>query len=212
MRFRCILALVVAAILTAAPALAQSEPAPPVSPLGKPAILQGAHIIVVDGSAQHELTADAVQIAHSEMGGMKGGNMMGSMATNMALSAASIVAGPVAAVAAPIISLFNHHSAPKPTMHMLLALAGNASSYVLSSAAPSFTIDYADIPGINPDAYAPELVKLTQTNDNWRVVATSESSDPSAFASLYTNGMVPAGMTGSLSMNFSPSAIGCNSP
>lgn len=204
---RCITALVTGAILAAGPVFAAAQTTPAaspqapgmsaMSPFGKPATLQGAHVVIIDGSAHHELTADAAQIAHTDMSGMNAGNMMSSMGTNMALSAVSIVAGPIGAIAAPLISMFGHKAPPKPTMHMLIALPGSASSNVLSSAAPSFTIDYADIPGINPDAYTPELVKLNQTNDNWRVVAISESSDPAAFAAISTNGMVPSGMSGS---------------
>lgn len=194
MRFHFITALVIEALLVTSPTLAQT--AAPQMPFAKPATIQGAHVTVTDGSNRHELTADAAQIAHSEMSGMHGSNMGSAMATNMAISAASVVAGPIAAVVAPLVSIFGHKSQPKPTMHVLIALPGTASSEVLSSNTPSFAIDYASIPGINPDAYTPELVKLTQTNDNWRVVATSESSDPTAFASLSTNGMVPTGMSG----------------
>lgn len=195
MRLRCITALITGALFATGPVLAQTPPALPM-----PAAIQGARVIAIDGAAQRELKADTAQVAHTEVQGSHGSNMMSSMTTNMAITAVSVFAGPIAAVAAPIVSLFNHHSAPKPTMRTLLALPGRASSNALSTAAQSFTIDYADIPGINPDAYAPELVKLTQTNDNWRVVAVSESSDPSAFASLFSNGMVPAGMNGTHEM------------
>lgn len=54
------------------------------------------------------------------------------------------------------------------------ALPGRTSSFSMPTASPKFEIEFADIPGVDPDAYEPVLVKLIQTKDNWRLVSSSK--------------------------------------
>src|SRR5690606_22618322 len=39
----------------------------------------------------------------------------------------------------------------------------------------TFEIEYARIPGVNPDAYAPAVVRLVPTSDNYRLVAAAKT-------------------------------------
>jgi hypothetical protein len=59
------------------------------------------------------------------------------------------------------------------------ALAASASSRVLGSRAV-FEIDYAHIPGVDPDRYQPAIVLLVPTNDNYRLVAAAETEGSNA--------------------------------
>jgi hypothetical protein len=119
------------------------------------------------------------------MGGFGGGlSMMGGLG-GAALRFAPVAAGPGVMFAGPAMSLatgllgggLTHHSSmPKATY--VWALPGAHSSYVLSVAKPRFEIEFGNIVGIDPDAFEPALVKLTQSNDNWRLVgATKETLD-----------------------------------
>ena len=48
--------------------------------------------------------------------------------------------------------------------------------------APVFEIDYAHIPGVDPDRYQPAIVQLVPTNDNYRLVAAAETDGASTGA------------------------------
>jgi hypothetical protein len=54
------------------------------------------------------------------------------------------------------------------------ALAATSSARVLDFD-PLFEIDYAHIPGVDPDRYQPAIVQLVGTNDNYRLVAAAET-------------------------------------
>jgi hypothetical protein len=54
------------------------------------------------------------------------------------------------------------------------ALAGTQSSRVLD-VSPVFEIDFAHIPGVDPDRYQPAVVLLVPTKDNYRLVAAAET-------------------------------------
>lgn len=54
------------------------------------------------------------------------------------------------------------------------ALAGTASTRELA-ALPRLEIEFSNIPGVNPDAYHPTLVRLVPTMDNYRLVAAAKT-------------------------------------
>ena len=157
---------------------------------GSPPAAAG-HVWVTGASTKQELPVAQTQVAQMQMNGA-GGNAMGSsMLKSVASSALAFAAGPIGAVASSVFSMFGHHaSPPKPNIHMVLALAGEHSANELAAGSPEFELNYADIPGLDPDAYTPEVLKLSATKDNWRVVSASDSSDPSAMSMM----MMPAGM------------------
>jgi hypothetical protein len=53
------------------------------------------------------------------------------------------------------------------------ALPGRNSQFTIQSATPKFELEFGSLPGVDPDAYEPVLLKLVQTKDNWRMVSTS---------------------------------------
>jgi len=61
------------------------------------------------------------------------------------------------------------------------ALAATQSSRVLE-VSPVFEIDYAHIPGVDPDRYQPAIVQLVPTKDNYRLVAAAETDGANAGA------------------------------
>ena len=76
----------------------------------------------------------------------------------------------VSGIATTLGSLFR----PDEERTAVWALAATQSSRVLD-VAPVFEIDFAHIPGVDPDRYQPAIVQLVPTNDNYRLVAAAET-------------------------------------
>jgi hypothetical protein len=76
----------------------------------------------------------------------------------------------VSGIATTLGSLFR----PDEERTAVWALAATSSARVLDFA-PLFEIDYAHIPGVDPDRYQPAIVQLVGTNDNYRLVAAAET-------------------------------------
>ncbi len=68
-----------------------------------------------------------------------------------------------------------------PTVTYVWGVPSAASANVLSSASPSFSINFSRAPGVNPDDYQPAIVKLTPAQNTCRIVgATQGKADASA--------------------------------
>ena len=76
----------------------------------------------------------------------------------------------VSGIATTLGSLFR----PEGQRTAVWALAARASERVLDPH-PVFEIDFAHIPGVDPDRYEPGFVLLVPTNDNYRLVAAAET-------------------------------------
>lgn len=205
-----LLSAVAAIALAMAPvtAFADDPPTPPPTagalpagmpsgmPFGQAPTLDSAHVWVINGTSKQQLIPSKIEVAQTHMDGVGAGSMGSAMAKGAALSAVSMVAGPIGMVASSVFSMFGHH-APKPKYSAVLALGGPQSQTAIPSASTAFECDYSAIPGLDPDAYSPVLVKLTVTKDNWRVVSVSSSSDPSAMTQMMMPGMPNMPQTGS---------------
>jgi hypothetical protein len=114
-------------------------------------------------------TIAQVAFAGSNRRGERMKNLQGL--ANQALAFASPA---VSGIATTIGGLFR----PDENRTAVWALAAPQSSRVLD-VAPVFEIDYAHIPGVDPDRYQPAIVQLVPTNDNYRLVAAAETEDAS---------------------------------
>lgn len=83
----------------------------------------------------------------------------------------------VSGIASTLGSLFR----PDEEGTAVWALASTQSSRVLDFA-PVFEIDFAQIPGVDPDRYQPSIVQLVPTKDNYRLVAAAETDGASTGA------------------------------
>ena len=83
----------------------------------------------------------------------------------------------VSGIATTLGSLFR----PDEETTAVWALAATQSARVLD-VAPVFEIDFAHIPGVDPDRYQPAIVQLVPTNDNYRLVAAAETDGANAGA------------------------------
>jgi hypothetical protein len=76
----------------------------------------------------------------------------------------------VSGIATTLGSLFR----PDEERTAVWALAATQSARVLD-VPPVFEVDFAHIPGVDPDRYQPQIVQLVPTNDNYRLVAAAET-------------------------------------
>jgi hypothetical protein len=83
----------------------------------------------------------------------------------------------VSGIATTLGSLFR----PDEEHTAVWALAATSSARVLDFN-PVFEIDFAHIPGVDPDRYQPAIVQLVPTNDNYRLVAAAETEGSNAGA------------------------------
>lgn len=93
-------------------------------------------------------------------------------ATEVMMHTGSPGAGISLGQAAPIFSGILGHRQPSVTY--VWALQGLNSANSLATGIPRFGIDYGKVPGINPDDFEPAIVKLTPSQNMWRLVGATQ--------------------------------------
>jgi hypothetical protein len=140
------------------------------------------------GDSRSVIKPSIAQIASTQT---KGDDMpgAGSQATSMlmglgrqALSFGAVgggmFAGPAAGMALGMVgsmgAMSHHHGPPKVTY--VWALPGPQSSFSIANNNPRFEISYGNLLGIDPDAYEPQLIRLVESKDNWRLVGATKTT------------------------------------
>jgi hypothetical protein len=128
---------------------------------------------------KQEIASSQAQIGQSRYkGGMGAGGMALRSLTTEGLSFAAMGAGPAGMMAMSAFSMvsgFMPGMRPgAPTMTYVWGLPGRKSARELDDADPMFELNYGDIPGVDPDAYEPALLKLYPTKDNYRLVGATQ--------------------------------------
>jgi hypothetical protein len=123
-------------------------------------------VSLILGDKKQLMQASLTETANSKgKGGSKTGSVFKGFGKGLAMTAN--MAG------APVPS-GGRAGAHMPGVAYTWALPGKQSPYSISTSTPKFEIEFGDIPGVDPDAYEPVLVKLIQTKDNWRLVSASK--------------------------------------
>ncbi len=65
----------------------------------------------------------------------------------------------------------------KPTVTYVWGVPNPASTNVLPIASPSFSVSFANTPGVNPDDFEPAIVKLTPAQSSCRIVGATQGKD-----------------------------------
>ena len=166
---------------TGAAASSQATTAPnPASPLPN-----GGHFsVTVLNGGKGELAREKTQLAQTKTKSSSLGGLAADSAVNQGFQQGMNVAawkawehgggyGSYAGVnaAGSVMSGIMGHR--KPTVTYVWALPGPASSTTLGST-PSFDVAFSAIPGVNEEEYEPQIVKLTPTTNNWRLVGASQ--------------------------------------
>lgn len=128
---------------------------------------------------KQEIAPSMAQIGESKFkGSMGGGGMALRSLTTEGLSFAAMGAGPAGMMAMSAFSMasgFMPGMRPgTPKITYVWGLPGRTSSRALGETNPIFELTYGDIPGVDPDAYEPAVLKLFQTKDNYRLVGATQ--------------------------------------
>lgn len=80
----------------------------------------------------------------------------------------------------------------RPMVTYVWAVQGPSSSNVIQTATPTFNINFANTPGVNPDEFEPALVKLTPAQNAFRLIGATQGKDdtsttPAADWQLYSS-------------------------
>jgi len=130
---------------------------------------------------KQEVSASIAQIAQSKLksGAPSPGGMALRSLTTQGLSFASMAGGPAGMMAMSAFSMasgFMPGMRPgAPSMTYVWGLPGRKSVRELTDSDPRFQLSYGDIPGVDPDAFEPAIVKLIQTPDNYRLVGATRT-------------------------------------
>ncbi|MHB8539973.1 MAG: hypothetical protein ACYDCD_03395 [Candidatus Acidiferrales bacterium] len=65
----------------------------------------------------------------------------------------------------------------QPTVTYVWGVPGPASANVLQTATPKFSVNFAKAPGVNPNEFAPEIVKLTPAQNTCRLVGATRGRE-----------------------------------
>lgn len=139
------------------------------------------HVFLRMGSTRdnQEISPSMAQIGQSNYkGGMGAGGMALRSLSTEGLSFAAMGAGPAGMMAMSAFSMVSgfmpgmRPGAPKITY--VWGLPGRNSSRVFDQTTPMFELNYGNIPGVDPDAYEPAVLKLVQTKDNYRLVGATQ--------------------------------------
>ena len=65
----------------------------------------------------------------------------------------------------------------QPMVTYVWGVPGPASSNVLQTTMPKFSVSFAKAPGVNPDDFAPEIVKLTPAQNSCRLVGATQGKE-----------------------------------
>lgn len=149
-------------------------------------------VMVVQGKTSQELKLEKTQLAQTRNKPSSMKNLAADSAVTQAMQAGigtatwdvathtnSAIGGATVLGAGSIVSGVLAHRTP--TVTYVWGVPGPASSNVLRSTTPSFSVDYSRAPGVNPEEFEPAIVKLTPAQNTCRIVgATQGKADAGA--------------------------------
>jgi hypothetical protein len=134
---------------------------------------------LASNQGKQEVSPSTAEIGQSKFkGGMGAGGMALRSLSTEGLSFAAMGAGPAGMMAMSAFSMASgfmpgmRPGAPKITY--VWGLPGRKSAHELAETNPMFELTYGDIPGVDPDAYEPAVLKLVQSKDNYRLVGATQ--------------------------------------
>lgn len=136
-------------------------------------------LMLKPNKGKQEISPSQAQIGQSKFkGGMGTGGMALRSLTTEGLSFAAMGAGPAGMMAMSAFSMasgFMPGMRPgAPKMTYVWGLPGRKSFREMDDTDPMFELNYGDIPGVDPDAYEPAVLKLFPTKDNYRLVGATQ--------------------------------------
>jgi hypothetical protein len=160
-------------------------------------------LMVTQGGSTQELKLEKTQLAETKTKPSSMKNLAADSAVTQAMQAGvntaaygaaahmnSGIGGSAMQQAGGIFSGVMSHRTP--TVTYVWGVPGAASTNVLQSTKPSFTLDFSRAIGINPDDYQPAIVKLTSAQNTCRIVGATQGkedvrSTPAADWQMYSH-------------------------
>jgi hypothetical protein len=142
---------------------------------------------LLSGGAAQELPLEATQLAQTKT---KPTSMTSlatdSMTTKALVSGIGIASNQVLSQMTPGVGagvvqeasslLAGVLASRKPVVTYVWGVVGPSSATVLHATTPMFSVSFARAPGVNPDEYAPQIVKLTPAQNTCRLVGATEGA------------------------------------
>jgi hypothetical protein len=126
--------------------------------------------------ANTQTKGDGMPGAGSQATGMLMG--LGRQALSFGAIGGGMFAGPGASMAMGMMGglggMGHHHGPPKVTY--VWALPGPQAATIVADNKPRFEMSFGNLLGIDPDAYEPQLIKLVNSKDNWRLVGATKTT------------------------------------
>ena len=150
-----------------------------------PALPGGGHFsVTVTNGGTGELAREKTQLAQTKTKASSLGGLAADSAVNQGFQQGMNVAAwqawehgggygsyaGVSAAGSVMSGIMGHR---KPTVTYVWALPGPTSSATLGST-PTFDVAFSGIAGVNEEEYEAQIVKLTPTTNNWRLVGASQ--------------------------------------
>ena len=116
--------------------------------------------------------------------------MVNTVAMDAAMKMNSPLAGSAMGPAGTVFSGLMGHR--KPTVTYVWGVPSAASTNVLQTSSPKFTVDFSRTQGVTPDDYQPTIVKLTPAQNTCRIVGATQGkedmkSSPAADWQIYSS-------------------------
>jgi len=160
-------------------------------------------LYLMQGGAAHELPLEKTQLATTKTKPSSMKSLAADSAVTQAMQAGintatwdaathvnSAVGGSAVQQAGSIFSgVISHRT---PTVTYVWGVPNPASTNVLQTVSPSFSLDFSRVIGVNADDYAPAIVKLTPAQNTCRVVGATQGkadvrSSPAADWQVYSH-------------------------
>jgi hypothetical protein len=161
------------------------------------------HASVAQGNASQEMKLEKTQLAEtktkpSSMKSLAGDSVV-TQAMNSGLNTATygmashmnsgVGSSTVQEAGSIFTSMMSHRT---PTVTYVWGVPSPASSNVLQSSKPIFSVDFSRTPGVNADDYEPAIVKLTPAQNTCRIIGATQGkadvrSSPAADWQIYSH-------------------------
>lgn len=160
-------------------------------------------VTIVQGGASQELPLEKTQLAQTKSKPSSMKSLAGDSAVTQAMQAGintaayggaahmnSAIGGSSMQEAGGIFS--GIMARRKPSVTYVWGVPNPASTNVLQTMTPSFSVDFSKAPGVNPDDYEPAIVKLTPAQNTCRIVGATQGkedarSSPAADWQIYSH-------------------------
>ncbi len=161
------------------------------------------HATVTQGNSSQELKLEKTQLAETKTKPSSMKNLAADSAVTEAMHSgintatygvashmnSGIGSSTVQEAGSIFSSVMSHRT---PTVTYVWGVPSAASSNVLQSSKPSFTVDFSRAPGVNLDDYEPAIVKLTPAQNTCRIIGATQGkadvrSSPAADWQIYSH-------------------------